>query len=338
MIIVNGMPIYESIINILTNIRQQVYEQQGRQILSKIKESGNNIMVCCPSHNDGQERKPSCGISVVSRKEYPAGSFNCFACNFKGPFELFVSKCFGKDGVEFGRDWLISNYVYTEENERYVPEIEFDITNVDVLLNKLNGNVHPVKPYITEQELAQYRFYHPYMYQRKLTNEVIEKYDVGYQKDFVFDKGWAPTEVLTFPVRDINGNCLFVSRRAIYNKTFFLPPDIEKPVYGIYELPKNADTVVICESVINALTCVAYGVPAVALFGTGNSKQYETLNYLPVKEYIIGLDPDKAGNTGAWKLKKGLSGKMLKRLIVPTGKDINDLTKEEFYSLNMTYM
>lgn len=337
MLTVKGMPIYESIINILNNIRQQVYEQQGRQILHKIKESGNNIMVCCPSHNEGQERKPSCGISVVNRKDYPIGTFNCFACNFKGPFELFVSKCFGYDDVSYGVQWLIENYVSVEQYERHVSIMNIHRLSIEDLLNK-NKHCNTKQSYITEEELAKYRFYHPYMYKRKLTNEVIEKYDVGYQKDFVFSEGWKPTEVITFPVRDCYGNCLFVSRRAIYNKTFFLPADIEKPVYGIYELPQDAKSVVICESVINALTCVAYGVPAVALFGTGNQQQYEVLKSLPVREYIIGLDPDRAGNAGAWKLKKALNTKIIKRLNVPVGKDINDLTKQEFDCLPMTWM
>ena len=336
MITVKGVPIYESLVEILKNIRQQVYEQQGREILHKIKESGNNIMVCCPSHNDGQERKPSCGISTVQRRDYPAGTFNCFACGFKGPFELFVSKCFGYDDTKFGETWLINNYISGEMYERHVPQIEISRPSVENILQKM-ARKEIEQNYVTEEELATYRFYHPYMYKRKLTNEVIEKYDVGYQKDFVFSEDWQPTEVITFPVKDAQGNCLFVSRRAIYDKTFFLPPDIQKPVYGIYELPTNCDTVVICESVINALTCVSYGVPAVALFGTGDEHQYNVLNNLPIKEYIIGLDPDRAGNKGAYKLKRALRGKILKRLIVPPGKDINDLSKEEFFQLPIEF-
>ena len=172
------------------------------------------------------------------------------------------------------------------------------------------------------------------MYERKLTNEVIEKYDIGYQRDFVFDENWKPTEVITFPVRDINGNCLFVSRRSIHGKTFFLPKEFIKPVYGLYELPKDVKELIICESVINALTCVVYGKPAVALFGTGDEAQYNTLSNLPVRKYILALDPDNAGNKGIYRiLKSSLRNKMLTKLIIPEGKDINDLTKFEFDNL-----
>ena len=176
------------------------------------------------------------------------------------------------------------------------------------------------------------------MFKRKLTKEIIEKYDVGYQKDYIAfeDKktGYKKIdEVVTFPVRDINGNCLFVSRRSIKGKTFYLPDHLDKPLYGIYELPKDCKEVVICESVFNALTSVIYGRPAVALFGTGTANQIEQLKCLPVRKYILALDPDNAGFNGTKKLIKALQGKLLSRLIIPKGKDINDLSYEEFINL-----
>ena len=58
MIYLDGLPIMADEIDILYEIKEQVLHQQGREILRKIKKSGNNIMVCCPNHNDGQERKP----------------------------------------------------------------------------------------------------------------------------------------------------------------------------------------------------------------------------------------------------------------------------------------
>lgn len=335
MIYIDGLPIMADELDILYEVRAQVLDKQGKEILRKIKKSGNNIMVCCPNHNDGQERKPSCGISLVDGRESKAGTVHCFACGYVDTFSGFISKCFGYSGEDFGRAWLLENFVTGETEDR--PPLPIDVSR-EVYIPQVN--------YVSEQELASYRQYHPYMTQRKLTPEVIQKYDVGYQKDFrlpikkedgTIEYG-NPVECLTFPVRDINGNCLFVSRRAIYNKNFFLPPDMEKPVYGIYELPPNCRQVVICESVINALTCVGYGIPAVALFGTGTENQYEQLRQLGVRSFILGLDPDKAGNKGTYKLKKALKGHYMLKLAVPPGKDINDLSYEEFMNLPQVYI
>lgn len=338
MLTVRSYPILVDEMEILYTIREQVLQQQGREILHKIKRSGNNIMVCCPVHNGGQERKPSCGISLVERKGYPAGTFNCFACGEKGTFPLFVSKCFGYNDATWGENWLLNNFITGELYER--PEIPVNIErpNVFDLLKK-----KPQQQYISEEELASYRFYHPYMYERKLTNEIIEKYDVGYQKDYVVFEdpktGYKKTdEVLTFPCRDEHGNCLFISRRSITGKSFYLPQDLDKPLYGIYELPKDCNDVVICESVFNALTCAVYGVPALALFGTGTTEQINALNKLSCRHYILGLDPDKAGLKGTYKLKKALKDKIITKLKLPYGKDINDLTREEFFNLKEEYI
>ena len=106
---------------------------------------------------------------------------------------------------------------------------------------------------------------------------------------------------------------------------------VTKPVYGIYELPKDCKSVIVCESVFNALTAVVYGYNAVALLGTGNQYQIDQLKKLGVREFTICLDGDEAGRKGTEKLKKALSGVgMVWTIQMPVDKDVNDCTKEEF--------
>ena len=59
MLYVRGIPLFVDEIDILNEIRNQVYLKQGREILKKIKRSGDNIMVCCPVHKEGQEKLES---------------------------------------------------------------------------------------------------------------------------------------------------------------------------------------------------------------------------------------------------------------------------------------
>ena len=330
---VKGLPILVDEIEVLKELKRQVYEKQNREILKKIKRSGDNIMICCPNHNEGQERNPSCGITTVKKDDKPAGTLHCFACGYVDTLQGMIGKCFGYDD-SYGERWLLENFVVGEQYERPLIPLTFQRENK---VNRIE--------YVTEEELSRYRFYHPYMFQRKLTYEIIEKYDVGYQKDFQFEyevegtkKYFPPQEVITFPVKDINGNCLFVSRRSIHGKTFFLPKNIDKPIYGLYELPKDCKEVIICESVFNALTCVAYGKPAIALFGTGDKLQCEILNKLPIRKYILALDPDEAGEKGVKRLKYNIKGKILTKLIVPKGKDINDLSYDEFKNLQEIFI
>ena len=110
-----------------------------------------------------------------------------------------------------------------------------------------------------------------------------------------------------------------------------MPQGLEKPVYVLFELGENSNIVILCESIFNALTCYVYGYKALALFGTGTKLQLNTLKTLGVKEFVLGLDPDEAGIRGAKKLKNALkSVAIIRTMGIPEGKDINDLSKEEF--------
>ena len=78
------------------------------------------------------------------------------------------------------------------------------------------------------------------------------------------------TDCITFPVRDKNGNCLFVARRSVNYKYFNYPQTVEKPVYGIYELyqlKKFPKEIYICESMIDCCYLWTFQRYAVALNG-----------------------------------------------------------------------
>ena len=191
--------------------------------------------------------------------------------------------------------------------------------------------------FVSEEELAKYRYTVPYMYERKLTDAIIEKFDIGYQEDWVPPGRKRNVPCITFPVRDVQGRTLFFCRRSIEGKLFNYPEGIIKPVYGIYELPKDCKRVVVCESAFNALTSWVYGKPAVALLGTGNAYQINQLKRLGIHEFILGFDPDDAGRRATEKLRKALSNIAFVSQFegIPEGKDINDLSKAEFDALDI---
>ena len=155
--------------------------------------------------------------------------------------------------------------------------------------------------------------------------EIINRFDVGFDNS---------NNSITFPVRDNKGRTLFIARRRVDRKFFHYPSGVRKPLYGIYELNKNDKEIIVCESIFNCLTCYVYGKSAIALNGTGTKEQLKELKKLSVRTIYIGLDNDDAGNKGAERLVEALKDKfILKRMIFPIGKDINDLEREEFYSI-----
>ena len=320
---VNNHVILDDTQDILIELRKQL-ELNGVKRFAKFIDSGKNIQTNCPFHKEGQERKPSFGINKNT------GECHCFGCGWSGTLSEMISNCFGKDdfGV-YGNKWLIRNFLSVAVESR--PDIDVDFCRRKKITSE-------TKKYISEQELDSYRYTHPYMYKRKLTDEIIDLFDIGYDKN---------TECITFPNRDVNGNCLFVARRSVKTKFFNYPQDVEKPVYGLYECNicaktiKNwfPDEIIICESMIDALTCWVYGKYAVALNGTGNENQFKTLRNMPNRKFILATDMDEAGLKARERIRQSLGNKLVTEYVwdINVAKDINDMNKEYFDSLKEVF-
>ena len=335
---VNNHVILDDTQDILIELRKQL-ELNGVKRFAKFIDSGNNIQTNCPFHKEGQERKPSFGINKNT------GECHCFGCGWSGTLSEMISNCFGKDdfGV-YGNKWLIRNFLSVAVESR--PDIDVDFCRRKKITSE-------TKKYISEQELDSYRYTHPYMYKRKLTDEIIDLFDIGYDKS---------TECITFPNRDINGNCLFIARRSVKTKFFNYPQDVEKPVYGLYELRKISKVkigtkryptglqvptyestypseIIICESMIDALTCWVYGRYAVALNGTGNENQFKTLRNMPNRKFILATDMDEAGLKARERIRQSLGNKLVTEYVwdINVAKDINDMNKEYFDSLKEVF-
>lgn len=316
MIILDNKVINASIIDILNELQKQL-KINNIDKLRSIKINGNNAQIPCPIHSNGKEKKPSAGVTLTNSGKIEAGTCHCFTCGYVASLSEFISDCFGySDNGRFGTRWLLENF-----------------SNDDIRQRKsLNlGMRKPINlsTYISEHELDQYRYYHDYMYKRKLNDEIIALFDVGYD---------SKTDCLTFPVNDQNGNCVFIARRSVKRKFFNYPSNATKPVYGLDKIPKDVKSVVICESIINALTCWVYGDYAVALLGTGTEEQYEILKKSHIRKFILGFDGDAAGDKACIRFKKALNNKgLITKLNIPRNKDINDLSREEYFSLKENY-
>lgn len=325
--ILNDIPFNCELSDIINELQSQLH-LNGIELLQKTIDTPDNIMVSCPYHKDGQERKPSAGFRKSD------GTFHCFTCGEIHTLQEVISYCFGhyEDLVgSFGWKWLTKNFLMLEVENRAVIPLNLSRNKRNTKSNKITL---PNGKNVTQGELERFRYIHPYMYKRKLTDDIIEKFDVGYDKE---------TNSLTFPVRDINGNCLFIVRRSVIGKHFNIPKGVEKPLYGIYELYQSTEIekqdVIVCESIIDALTCWTYGKFALALNGLGTELQFEQLRKLPCRKLIIATDNDTAGFRAKERIKRNVKNKLLKQYIFPENKkDINELTKEEFENLQEIFL
>lgn len=313
MITIDKKVISADVIDIILRLKEYILNRDNKVIIKDVKDTPDNIMITCPYHKGGEERRPSCGISKIDKDTTPAGMVHCFTCGKTIFIDKLISNCIGydDDGLE-GRRWLLENF-----DVSFSRNLKCNITRENS--NELDYTI------VREEELMLYRFYHPYMYKRGLTNEIIDKYDIGYDQI---------NDMITFPVRDIEGKCLFIAKRSVTGKKFILPSSKYKPLYGVYELDYNKKELYICESFFNALTLAKWGYNAVAMMGTGSNYQYNLINKLPFRKIVLCLDGDFAGTMGTKKLLNNIiSEKIVYYYKMPEGKDVNDLDENSFKSL-----
>lgn len=315
--------------------------QKGLNRFAVVRLNGENLQSNCPFHKNGQERKPSFGVNGEIDR------CHCFSCGWAGTIEEMISELYGyQDEGKFGKRWLIKrfNTIEIETRKNIMEDFKNDNNTLcSSLYNRSNKRSDRIlcrktrqvrlsdkteQKEITEEELDKYRYIHPYMSQRGLTDEIIERFDIGYDRE---------RKEITFPVRDIEGRCVFIAGRSTEIKFFRLPKGMDKPIYCSHLFRYGTYTrAYITESFLNCLTCWKYDKPAMAMIGTGNQKQYEILNKLPVREYILAFDPDEAGRKATERFRKNVHGKIIKELVYPDNRDINDL-QEEFLNCKIIF-
>lgn len=289
----------------MLEIDGKYYFTDVEHVLDKLKlrvfnTSGENFMLCCPFHNDN---KPSFGIHKDT------GVFNCFACGVKGDFIYFISKVLDSTR-DIGEEFLSS----LSSTERIAPKI-----------------TTPTKPSNTETyEYTRYINYigYKYFHGRRISRSTVDMFSIGTEKD----------AYVVFPIRDIDGTVLAIQKRHIETKKFLFPVgfNVKNYIFGLHELIKYgnpSNPVIVCESVIDCMTCWEYGSQAIALYSAMPSDaQFKLLVRTSFRLFKDGFDRDDAGRTG-WELFKKYGVAKGLRVIESKDhgkKDINDLTYEEF--------
>jgi len=311
--IIGNKVIVSPISSILYEIRSQLTNGKLKDIQPQ---KGQNIRISCPNHEhkEGLERHASCDIFADRNdKETTYGTVHCFSCGYTASLDQFVNECFDESG-DFGKQWLLE-YCDTA----FVSEVEY-LPSIDFTHNVVK------KDYMEESSLQKYQYYHNYMWTRKLSKEIVDLFEVGYDPE---------RDTLVFPVRDAYGRLVFITRRSVKSHFFMIPREVEKPVYLLYYiLQHHINSIAVCESQINSLYLWSIGIPAVCLFGTGTPHQYELLKKSGIRVFNLYFDGDSAGEKGAYRFKKAMpEDVIINTYQLPVGKDVNDLTKEEVYNL-----
>lgn len=323
MILIKNKVIVGTVREILERIRYET-SSRGDMYLKDIKPISNAVMVTCPYHKNHNESKPACGVFTAPYGKFKEGDFHCFACGETGSLAQLVGDCFGYN-ESFGEEWLIEKYGAVADIDR------FELTDIEIPKKVLKKPVS-----LDKSVLEPFSHYDPYMWKRKLSKAVVDKFEIGYNPD---------TGYMVFPVWDMAGNLHSITQRSVINKRFQIQDSTEKPVYLLnHVVGKNYPFVIVCEAQLDALCAWTYGVPAVAMLGVGSAKQYEQLNKSGIRWFVTMFDNDLAGKKATDNFNRNIRKDAFVTNISFKGlkaKDINDLSKEEFDKLlnqeNLTF-
>lgn len=335
--IINNVQFNCELEDILTELISQL-RANGINLIQKHKDGPTHIQLCCPYHANGMERRPSAGLRKSD------GIFHCFACNETHSLSEVISHCFGQDDDvvgKFGWQWLLKNFATVQVEER--KDVELDFRRIGVRIGNECGNVKQYSQqyksgkhiagnfdgYVTEEELDKYRYFHPYILNRGISEKIVELFDIGWDSKL---------DAITFPNLDKNGNCLFIARRSVKTKFFQYPKDVQKELYGIYQLYQLdpfPSEVYVCESMIDCLYLWTFDIPACAMNGLGNEIQFKQLRELPCRQIVLATDSDEAGQSARQRIRMNMQNtKIIKEVVLPKGrKDINECSATEIQNL-----
>lgn len=309
-LIIKNRVIQGKLDTILLRLKREAHKPT---LFRDMSDSRTDIITTCPYHKEGNEKTPSCTFyRLHDHSGIQFGRMHCFSCGKTASLPEVVAHCLGCD-TEEGENWLY---------QRFGGDSTFE--DIDAPIKLPSKGALDSTPSLDESILQQFDYYHPYMEQRKLTREVVDKFQIGY--DPVRD-------AITFPVRDTRGNLKFITARSVNTRKFWIPPGVDKPVYLLnFILQEDITQVYVTESQINALTLWSWNKPSIGLFGTGSELQYSILKRSGIRRYILALDPDVAGYHGTERFIKKMSGAAIVDVVnLPcNGRDVNDYTQEEF--------
>ena len=312
-LIIDNYLIDKPILDILYDI--QFVLTNGK--LRDIKPGTDDIVVTCPFHAGGAENRPDMNIYIGDDKKLPYGYCRCFACDAKGPFYKLVAACFDKS-EDFAKKWLIDHYGVRQKET---------ISLGDPIVPKQQV----IPTYLDEKELDKYQNYCYYLQKRKITRNVCEYFNVKYDP--------VKREVL-FPCYNESGKLVMIPTRKIDYKQFYLPKDVEKPVYGLDKIIKrDISSVMIVEGLIDCLTGWSNNIPTIATLGNMSDTQINAINKSCITTIYLCMDNDFYGRRFTDLLKAKLAKRiMIYDVFLPSDKkDINDLTHDEIMQLKTKY-
>lgn len=293
--------------------------------------AGRNLRANCPLHDD----------STPSFYVKDDNSFYCYGCQSGGDVFTLTQQLYGlsfSDAVarvqEYAGGASVPVVQAPHKSESKKPTL---LSSDRPLLEDVVSHYH--------QKLGKKPQALKYLANRKISTDVVEKFQLGFGSGFLSKElQYSKNRLrklglinskdadsfygrITVPIRDAEGDILQLYGRSISskNKHRYLPV-AHSTLFHPDAL--NNSKVILCESILDALTFHSHGIEnAIAVYSAGGLKPefVRQLADSSVRKVMIAYDSDEAGDKGAAKAGKALRSHAILpyRLGLPDGIDVN---------------
>lgn len=252
------------------------YQKFAESHLEVMGETGNELIVLCPFHDDTQ---PSMYVNKTS------GLWICHACGLRGNGELLSQKLLG---------------VPMEQSSKV------DMDDVRETLHRLEERTQEEKPLVHYKDswLKLFAFDTGFWRERGFSDEIVERFYLGFDPFH---------NEATIPYRDEFGNIIgYIGRKLERGASpkYVNPKDVDCSHYlfGAWLL-KDEEEVVLVEGALDAIALWDVGVPALAFLGSSlKERQAVLLRKLGIRSVVIWADNDKDGLRGVRRTTSLLDG------------------------------
>lgn len=259
---------------------------------------GKDFLLRCPDHKDGRENTPSMKVNANPSAKFAIGSAHCFACgaHYKS-WHKFVTRILGAEHATH----------YAQDDDPVFDDIIGDLRS-DLMEDGQDKLQSLIKNAIAWGD-EEWRGI-PAHTMRALgavftMNLELKHADV---------QAFLPAYVQGDLVGGVFANLEKKGRNNYFNSDFtdwvgttLFPFDTV--AYMLKK--KKLSHVVLVEGPRDALRFISYGIPALAILGTGhagNEEKYSSLASLPIKHVVLAFDSDDAGRAAKRKAKELLKG------------------------------
>ena len=269
-----------------------------------ISPSGEVVLRECPYCEDNRFKF---SISL----KHDGHPFQCWVCEKKGNLQT-LKRDMGDEEKKIPKGkYTITQAIPSGDG----PKKNFDFSFAEEAHKRLMKNEHN-----SLEELKN----------RGLTEETIRHFMVGVTEEM--NGSPTRTPVWSFPYfHDVDGETKvgLVKYRSVppAEKRMFREKDMDSLLYNRNHIPESADSIIVCEGEIDAMSIWQSGHRNVISVSAGaKSFKSEWIDYLdPFDRITLLFDSDDAGRKGAREIAQRLGAERVSIITLPEGQDANDI-------------